>query len=57
MPLEDKIRTIAKTLYGAADIQVESKAAAKLAAFAQGGHGHLPVCMARPSTRSPPTRP
>lgn len=47
MPLEDKIRTIAKTLYGAADIQVESKAAAKLAAFEQGGHGGLPVCMAK----------
>lgn len=47
MPLEDKIRTIAKTLYGAADIQVESKAAAKLAAFEQGGHGNLPVCMAK----------
>ncbi|AWN52110.1 formate--tetrahydrofolate ligase [Methylobacterium sp. 17Sr1-1] len=47
MPLEDKIRTVAQTLYGAADIQVESKAAGKLAAFEQAGHGGLPVCMAK----------
>ncbi|WP_279358429.1 formate--tetrahydrofolate ligase [Methylobacterium indicum] len=47
MPLEAKIRTVAQTLYGAADIQVESKAAAKLASFEQAGYGHLPVCMAK----------
>ncbi|KMO39650.1 formate--tetrahydrofolate ligase [Methylobacterium variabile] len=47
MPLSDKIRTVAQTLYGAADIQVESKAAGKLAAFEQAGHGTLPVCMAK----------
>ncbi|GJD98540.1 formate--tetrahydrofolate ligase [Methylobacterium isbiliense] len=45
--LSDKIRTIAQTLYGAADIQIESKAAAKLAQFEKDGYGRLPVCMAK----------
>ncbi|MGY2047486.1 formate--tetrahydrofolate ligase [Methylobacterium sp. JK268] len=46
-PLTDKIRAIARTLYGAADIQIESKAAAKLAQFEADGYGTLPVCMAK----------
>ncbi|RVU20997.1 formate--tetrahydrofolate ligase [Methylobacterium oryzihabitans] len=46
-PLAEKIRTIAQTLYGAADVQIESKAAAKLAQFEAAGHGRLPVCMAK----------
>jgi formate--tetrahydrofolate ligase len=45
--LTDKIRTIATKLYGAGDIQVESKAATKLAQFEKDGYGHLPVCMAK----------
>ncbi|HEV7438607.1 MAG TPA: formate--tetrahydrofolate ligase [Methylobacterium sp.] len=45
--LTDKIKTIATKLYGAADIQIESKAATKLAAFEKEGYGHLPVCMAK----------
>ena len=46
-PLADKIRTIATKLYGAADIQIETKAAEKLAAFEKDGYGHLPICMAK----------
>ena len=46
-PLAEKIRTIATKLYGAADIQIESKAQAKLAAFEKDGYGHLPICMAK----------
>ncbi|MEH3145597.1 MAG: formate--tetrahydrofolate ligase [Methylobacterium frigidaeris] len=46
-PLAEKMRTIARTLYGAADVQIESKAAAKLAQFEAAGHGRLPVCMAK----------
>ncbi|MCJ2080571.1 formate--tetrahydrofolate ligase [Methylobacterium sp. J-090] len=45
--LTDKVRTIATKLYGAADIQVESKAATKLAQFEKDGYGQLPVCMAK----------
>ncbi len=46
-PLADKIRTIATKLYGAADVQIESKAAQKLAAFEKEGYGTLPICMAK----------
>jgi formate--tetrahydrofolate ligase len=45
--LTDKIRAIATKLYGAGDIQVESKAATKLAQFEKDGYGNLPVCMAK----------
>ncbi|WP_336488625.1 formate--tetrahydrofolate ligase [Methylobacterium nigriterrae] len=45
--LTDKIKAIATKLYGAADIQIESKAATKLAAFEKEGYGNLPVCMAK----------
>lgn len=46
-PLTDKIRAIATRLYGAADIQIETKAAGKLATFEKDGYGHLPICMAK----------
>ncbi|MCJ2095061.1 formate--tetrahydrofolate ligase [Methylobacterium sp. J-072] len=46
-PLTEKIRAIATKLYGAADIQIESKAAGKLATFEKDGYGHLPICMAK----------
>ncbi|TXM94688.1 formate--tetrahydrofolate ligase [Methylobacterium sp. WL103] len=45
--LSDKVKAIATKLYGAADIQIESKAAGKLATFEKDGYGHLPVCMAK----------
>ncbi len=45
--LSDKIRAIATKLYGAADVQIESKAAQKLASFEKEGYGHLPICMAK----------
>ena len=45
--LTDKIKAIATKLYGAADIQIESKAATKLAGFEKDGYGHLPICMAK----------
>ena len=47
MPLADKIRTIATTLYGAADVTFTARAAADLAAYERAGHGALPVCMAK----------
>jgi formate--tetrahydrofolate ligase len=47
MPLADKIRTIATTLYGAAEVAFTPRATADLAAFEAAGHGRLPVCMAK----------
>ncbi|MHC2104007.1 formate--tetrahydrofolate ligase [Methylobacterium sp. CM6246] len=46
-PLSEKIRAIATKLYGAAHIQIETKAAGKLATFEKDGYGHLPICMAK----------
>jgi formate--tetrahydrofolate ligase len=47
MPLADKIRTIATRIYGAADVAIDPRAAARLAAFEQAGHGALPICIAK----------
>ena len=47
MSLENKIRTIATEIYGAADIAVEPKAAVKLRKFEKAGHGHFPICVAK----------
>ena len=57
-PLADKIRTIATEIYGAADIALDAKAAARLQDFEAAGYGHLPVCMAKTqySFSTDPTR-
>ncbi|WP_366655100.1 formate--tetrahydrofolate ligase [Fodinicurvata sp. EGI_FJ10296] len=47
MPLGEKIRTIARDLYGAADVAIDSRVTKKLAQFEADGHGRLPVCMAK----------
>jgi formate--tetrahydrofolate ligase len=47
MPLADKIRTVATSLYGAAGVSFTPRASADLAAFEAAGHGGLPVCMAK----------
>jgi formate--tetrahydrofolate ligase len=47
MALEDKIRTIATEIYGAADVTFAPHAAAQLRAFTQAGFGGMPVCMAK----------
>ncbi|MBU6448500.1 MAG: formate--tetrahydrofolate ligase [Rhodospirillales bacterium] len=47
MPLEEKISTIAKEIYGATGITLESRAAAQLRAFTEAGFANLPVCMAK----------
>ena len=46
-PLADKIRTIATEIYGAADIALDAKAAARLSEIEAAGYGHLPICMAK----------
>ncbi len=47
MPLADKIRTIARGIYGAADIQVSAPVTKRLAAFEAAGFGGVPVCIAK----------
>ncbi|HEY0204718.1 MAG TPA: formate--tetrahydrofolate ligase, partial [Acetobacteraceae bacterium] len=47
MPLADKIRTIARSIYGASDIQVPAPVAKRLAAFEAAGFGGVPVCIAK----------
>ncbi|MEQ8347698.1 MAG: formate--tetrahydrofolate ligase [Sneathiellaceae bacterium] len=47
MPLADKLRTIAREIYGAADIALEPAAARALEELQAGGFGHLPVCVAK----------
>jgi formate--tetrahydrofolate ligase len=47
MPLVDKVRTIAKNIYGAADISVDASAATKFKELEAEGYGHLPVCIAK----------
>jgi len=47
MPLDEKLRTIATSLYGAADLDIEPHARAQLERFTKAGFGTLPVCIAK----------
>lgn len=47
MPLADKLRTIAREIYRAADVSIPAPAAQKLARWEQEGFGRLPVCVAK----------
>ncbi len=47
LPLADKIRTIAKEIYRAADVEFDSAALKKLKGFEDAGYGKLPVCIAK----------
>ena len=47
MKLADKIRTIAKQIYHAADIALPDAVARRLAGFEQAGFGDVPVCIAK----------
>ncbi|MFR4977547.1 MAG: formate--tetrahydrofolate ligase [Butyricicoccus sp.] len=46
-PLEDKIRTIATQIYGAADVNILPAASKELSNIAELGYGNLPFCMAK----------
>src|SRR5699024_11912088 len=46
-PLDEKIRKIAQTVYGADDIELSPKAQKQIAFYEQQGWGDLPVCMAK----------
>ena len=47
MPLVEKLRKIARDIYGAADIEAPPKIAEALADLEARGYGHLPVCIAK----------
>ncbi|MFN4160175.1 MAG: formate--tetrahydrofolate ligase [Gemmobacter sp.] len=63
MGLMDKIETIAKRIYRAADVAADKAIRDQLKAWEAAGYGHLPVCMAKtqysfttdPSVRGAPT--
>lgn len=45
--IEDKIRTIATEIYGAADIELSDKAKEQITRYTEQGFGDLPICMAK----------
>ncbi len=47
LPLVDKIRTIAKEIYGAADISIAKPVRDQLASFEAMGYGKVPICVAK----------
>lgn len=46
-PIEQKIRKVARRVYGADDIELSDAAQAKLARFSAWGYGELPICIAK----------
>jgi formate--tetrahydrofolate ligase len=46
-PVEEKILTVAKTMYGANDVYYEREAKRDLAAIAKHGYADLPICIAK----------
>lgn len=63
LSLEEKIESVAKKIYGAEGIKLDSKAKTRLKELADEGHGALPVCIAKtqysfssdPTLRGAPT--
>ena len=63
LPLEAKIETIAREIYRAGEVVIAPPAKRRLAALEAGGHGRLPVCIAKtqysfsadPTLRGAPT--
>ena len=47
LKLADKIRTIAKEIYRAADISIPDAVARRLKAFEDAGFGNVPICIAK----------
>jgi formate--tetrahydrofolate ligase len=45
--LREKIETIAKTIYGAADVAYDQLAVRQLDNYEKNGFGHLPICVAK----------
>ncbi len=47
IPLLEKVRLIARKIYGADDVVAEGKTGEKLRSYEEAGYGNLPVCMAK----------
>ncbi len=47
LPLVEKLRTIARELYGASDISFDASIKSRFAELEKEGFGHLPVCVAK----------
>ncbi|MDX6749957.1 formate--tetrahydrofolate ligase [Geminicoccaceae bacterium 1502E] len=47
MPLWDKLRTVAREIYGAADISAAKSVRDRFRELEDRGYGHLPVCVAK----------
>ncbi|MCB7112515.1 formate--tetrahydrofolate ligase, partial [Agathobacter rectalis] len=45
--IEDKVNTIAKTIYGAKDVEFSKKAQKQLKKFHEMGWENMPVCIAK----------
>ena len=46
-PLWDKIKTIARKIYRAEDIEADKQCAPRSSPMEYQGYGHLPICMAK----------
>jgi formate--tetrahydrofolate ligase len=47
MPIEEKIRVLAREIYGAGDVEFSPEAKRKIKLYTQLGYGRLPICMAK----------
>jgi formate--tetrahydrofolate ligase len=47
LPLAEKIRTIARGIYGADDVEIPQTVQVRLTELEKNGYGHFPVCMAK----------
>ncbi|HPI91999.1 MAG TPA: formate--tetrahydrofolate ligase [Deltaproteobacteria bacterium] len=47
LPIEDKVRTVAEKVYGAAGVEFSPQAAADIRAIENMGYGRLPICIAK----------
>jgi len=47
LPLLEKLRLVATTIYGAKDIAMDAKVLARIEEFQAAGFGHYPVCIAK----------
>ncbi|AIL32611.1 formate--tetrahydrofolate ligase [Basilea psittacipulmonis] len=47
LSIEEKIRTIARRVYGARDVQFTTEALEDIRSFTELGYSHLPICMAK----------
>ena len=46
-PVAEKIRKLATTIYGAADVDISDTAKASIARYEKWGYGDMPICMAK----------